>query len=226
MRAALCLLLVCLAFVGCAAGPNLSPFTPGTVPELTPDLSAALSHPRRCDPAPAKFELSRTFKYGCFCGEKWPAIEIPVGAPSKGMPPEQMEKLIAEYYGIEPIDDIDAACQAHDVCWLKSGFPWRKCNTQFIEMLAFIRIEFEQAIIRQGGDPKAYGQCAALAEDMRAATTFFMREETEPGSSSMVLNAILSPAAGAVLIGSIAQKLLTDAYPGAKDICKLPTKGS
>jgi hypothetical protein len=65
------------------------------------------------------------YKYGNFCGAGWP--NYPEGAT-----PQQN---IAMIDGIEPVDDIDRVCRAHDRCYFEYGADNSECDKMLAELL-------------------------------------------------------------------------------------------
>ncbi|NDY89836.1 hypothetical protein [Ideonella livida] len=63
-------------------------------------------------------EISTTWRYGQFCGKDHPALD-----PAQG-PLGQIRFLL----GLSPVDDVDRACQFHDICYVANGSPSRLCD--------------------------------------------------------------------------------------------------
>lgn len=102
------------------------------------------------------------WKYGCFCGEGFPAKFT----------------RIEDYYTIRPVDLIDEACRDHDVCWLTHGIGDRTCNDEFYDRIHYLHRnfrEFEQ------------NQCVSVTGDIRGAfLSIFVKDaydEDNPGAS-------------------------------------------
>jgi hypothetical protein len=72
-------------------------------------------------PAEEPDQAGRTesfWRYGHFCGRNYPSL------PDKLPVQEEVRRLL----GIAPVDDVDLACQFHDVCYAINGKPSRICD--------------------------------------------------------------------------------------------------
>lgn len=134
------------------------------IPPSSRALRKALAHAEVCsDPAPARVKVSPGFRYGCFCGAGYPGLAR--DQRPRDMTPRQREKLIARYYAVKPVDAIDAACQAHDVCWIWNGRHAVACNEAFGDTMRGLRREFKDA---------GRTRCATLALDMQMAASYVL----------------------------------------------------
>jgi hypothetical protein len=104
--------------------------------ELLPILTAK-AHARECK-QPVAAQPGPGFRYGCFCGAGYPDLIHPSGKNDSALHRSERVELAVEYYRIKPIDDIDEACQAHDVCWLMRGDGDARCNHLFRQDLGGI----------------------------------------------------------------------------------------
>ena len=132
------------------------------------------------NPEWAKHGISSDFKYGCFCGKDYPGYQHPSGKPESDLNRQERIELAAQYYATAPYDDLDAACQAHDVCWLLSGRSEFGCNEILVKSLDQLgqgwQGELAAMPIRWGSPEKAPYQfrCSNLASDVRLATSTVM----------------------------------------------------
>lgn len=74
-------------------------------------------------------DRSLDWRYGNFCGKGHPSISSTL---SKN---EQVQTLLS----IRPADDIDLACQLHDVCYAAEGKPTNVCDRALAENLSQLR---------------------------------------------------------------------------------------
>lgn len=82
-------------------------------------------------------QLGRTesyWRYGNFCGRKHPAIP-------EGLPVQEEVRLLLDR---PPVDDVDMACQFHDVCYAISGGPSRICDKVLGWNLTLLRPSISQ----------------------------------------------------------------------------------
>jgi hypothetical protein len=63
--------------------------------------------------------ISQLPVHGSFCGPGWPRT-LPA----------------AEFAALEPIDDVDAVCKAHDACYIERGYFEEECDEALIDALA------------------------------------------------------------------------------------------
>ena len=182
--------------------------------ELTPPssrmLRKALRHAETCgDPAPARVNVSPRFRYGCFCGAGYPGLAGETGERPKDMTPKEREKLIARYYAVKPVDALDAACRAHDVCWIWNGRHAVACNEAFENTMRRLRAAF-----REGGQDR----CAHLALDMQMAASYVLPSASWRDRAEKVLWSPVT-AVQAVLVQS---GVLGGSYPHADELCGNP----
>lgn len=71
--------------------------------------------------------------WGNFCGRDYPRVEA---ADDDG----RRAALLA----IEPADDIDRACQRHDLCYLQHGMHAYRCDTELARTMFTLRFDGEQ----------------------------------------------------------------------------------
>lgn len=108
----------------------------------------------------AKKNLTPKFKYGCFCGANHP---IPESLGKELEPHEQVEKLLE----IRPLDEIDAACQMHDICWALNGKEvW--CDDAFSNQLEVYLQEIKPLIGFWEVETEEW-RCSNLARDIKMA---------------------------------------------------------
>jgi hypothetical protein len=82
--------------------------------------------------------------WGSFCGRDYPRVEA---TDDQG----RRAALLA----IEPADDIDRACQRHDLCYIEHGMHARRCDTELTRTMYTLRFD--------GGQRRA---CARLADQI------------------------------------------------------------
>lgn len=127
-------------------------------------------------------KLGPDFTYGCFCGKGHPPIPI-----------DQNKLRLAEaYFGIIPLDEIDAACQMHDVCWILNGKEvW--CDDAFNAQIERFQQELKPLIGFWEIETPEW-RCANLARDiqMAANATFPSFSSDKLWGSTMVAFKILA----------------------------------
>jgi hypothetical protein len=107
----------------------------------------------------------------------------PSGKPVAQLTFAEQQELIAAYYAIQPYDEIDAACQAHDICWIMHRGPFESCNRQFSETLSYLREEFDRRSTPR--KPDITFRCANLSLDMDFATNTVMDQTTSSGEADV-----------------------------------------
>lgn len=98
-----------------------------------------------------------SWRYGNFCGQDHP--------PTSGTQQEQLAQLRA----IEPWDDIDRACQAHDICYVENRvsmvpfweFAWRREKIGYCDGL------LEERMAALSFEESAPPQCKAIQLEIR-----------------------------------------------------------
>jgi hypothetical protein len=218
-------LVLTLSLAGCTfpLKPLSEPTTPNTTPPLTAVLAEARANAVVCEsPAPALRVPKSSFRYGCFCGAGWPALDLkstPIAGESST---DRRERLIAKYYSIKPIDDIDAACQAHDVCWTFHDGPRAECNEQFGKTMNYMFELFSRAPSTL--TTSLSDRCRWLAADLGTAKDFFMesKDELGKGDPSLGLGRFLAFPSLLLILPSMAWGTVVDIYPAPNDRCMLP----
>jgi hypothetical protein len=127
-------------------------------------------------PAQAKENFDDDFRYGCFCGKKYPPIEHASKKEYKKLNRKEREALIVQYYAIKPYDDIDKLCQAHDICYLYQGKEAQVCNDTFYSELKNIQKSFKK---QEKDTNSKERRCRLLASDISTVfkTVFGMGED-------------------------------------------------
>ena len=126
-------------------------------------LSLGYLHATTCaNPAVADDNLTKKFRYGCFCGENYPEIQHPSKISYRGLDSKGRKELIELYREIEPYDDIDRACQEHDICFISHGRKAKECNEAIYTSLN----EIEEKFKRHADNNLTNEQCKNLAFDI------------------------------------------------------------
>jgi hypothetical protein len=177
-------------------------------------LRKARAHAEVCSqPAPARVNVSPAFRYGCFCGAGHPGFADASGRPPAQLDRRQREKLVARYYAVKPVDAIDAACQAHDVCWIWNGRRTVACNDAFADAMRRLRAAFKE-------DEKP--RCATLALDMQRAAEYVLPSVSWHDRAEKLL---LSPVT-AVEVLRVGASAFRDSYPHPDERCDYEKSGS
>jgi hypothetical protein len=210
--------LVVLGAVACSSQP---PIRPLLVPEMTDKLTAAKKHAVKCkDPVVAVPKFNEGFKYGCFCGKGWPAIALYSDVPVGDMSPNQRAELIEEYYRIKPVDDVDAVCQAHDVCWVMNG-PLIECNDKLQAETWAIGEAFDKARPRRPPDSLQV-RCRDLAWDISVAALYFMEGDSPTLKRPYgVGKVVVAPMMGGLAVVLLASRD-ANSYPTEVGLCNKP----
>jgi hypothetical protein len=206
-------ILVCCLLIGCASGPH-----PGQTliePIQGGSISAAKAEATECrEPAVPQRMPSPNFKYGCFCGAGHPNITAASGKSDSQLTVDERVELAHAFYRIRPIDDIDAACQAHDTCWLLNGEGRNECNRHFYRRIQYL----SSRLLRQSKDDSDSDyRCFVMAEDIGAAALAAMKDD----GRDPITGLIRYPFAGWFGIGTILLAVLGDKYPQSSDRCSL-----
>ena len=113
----------------------------------------------------------RFYQYGNFCGAGWPEY-----------PPENTpQQNVAFIETLQPVDDLDRACRAHDRCYFQFGADNPQCDAMFGEMLrdplggAAGELLFASPGAFLENDFSA--KCANLAAEMLIAVAQFKQED-------------------------------------------------
>ena len=124
-------------------------------------------------------KFTKTFAYGCFCGQNYPALEHPSKKHYTDMNQTQREELIVQYYAVKPYDDIDAVCLQHDICYLYKGEEAQVCNDSIYSSLRDLEKTFKSNY-RDNKRNKKQRRCKNLSSDMASVfkTIFTVTENT------------------------------------------------
>ena len=187
-------------------------------------LSSALfsqdTHPCQ-SPATASEDLTKSFRYGCFCGEDYPNIKHPSKKNYQELNSTQREELIELYEAIEPFDDIDETCKKHDICFIKHGKRAKVCNDTIYNNLNNLK----EAFSTQNGDFDKNMQCVNLVDDIASVFhTIFTPPDDEDSyfeKSILVMNGAITTASKVL---QVSIDLLSDAderYPSKGEKCNI-----
>jgi hypothetical protein len=180
-------------------------------------------------PEPAVFNVSPKFKYGCFCGKGHPGFtykEDHREIPDADLNEEQRTKLIARYLSVRPYDEIDAVCQAHDVCWIMHGREEPECNKAYRKKLQMIEWDLRELIwLRYRNNDHVdtpEWRCMNLASDMAFAGNIFAEKYANPAENevNVVKRGATWIIAGAYAINRLAVNPIID-YPSRVERCDL-----
>jgi hypothetical protein len=120
-------------------------------------------HATPCEnPAVADDNLSKSFHYGCFCGENYPEIKHSSKKNYKELNTTARQELIEQYQTVDAYDDIDEACKIHDICFIEHGKEARVCNDSIVEDLTTIKEKFA----KEADENITNAQCRDLAFDI------------------------------------------------------------
>ena len=109
----------------------------------------------------------RFYQYGNFCGPGWP--EYP--------PNNTAADNIAFIDAIEPVDDLDRACRAHDRCYWQFGADNPQCDEMFAALLRDPgATDYLYAMPNSFLENDYQAQCANLAAEMLTAVAQFKQE--------------------------------------------------
>lgn len=162
---------------GCATTSDRGSKTPSYL--AGEDVDRTVSAAATCEqPLVSKRIPKSTFKYGCFCGAGHPGLKHPSGKPEADLSDDERRELALSYMSRRPVDDIDGACQAHDVCWLLKGNGAANCNRDFIDRLDYLHGVFkkgDRALSPSETTPRA---CASMALDIQIATLHMMDDSS------------------------------------------------
>ncbi len=216
------LVLWSLLLAACTSVPTSPEAT--LVPQPSAVLNEALKGPKSCErPAVARQKVDPDFKYGCFCGKNHPDINLPSGRKFENLDEEERTNLIAKYYAILPVDDIDSACQSHDICWILNGRPEQECNESFRARLESLKTAWESRIGWFDTDTLEW-RCAAIALDMSFATLAIMEGVSNDLSSEVGLKAARLFSAPIVLLYATVMTIFEpfNSYPTEGEVCREP----
>jgi len=115
-------------------------------------------------PAVANDDLNKKFRYGCFCGKDYPTIEQLSKKSYRHLNQTERKEVIYQYQQIEPYDDIDKACQEHDICYIAHGKRAKVCNDTIYTTLNEIEEKFDS----MNENNVTHDQCKNLAFDIRS----------------------------------------------------------
>jgi len=120
-------------------------------------------HATPCDnPAVADDNLSKKFRYGCFCGESYPDIKHKSKKSYKVLNDQERQELIEQYKSIDAYDDVDEACKVHDICFIEHGKQAKVCNDSIVKSLTDIKDKFS----KEADDNVTNAQCRDLTFDI------------------------------------------------------------
>lgn len=170
----------------------------------------------------AKFNPSPSFKYGRFCGEGHPGLsEKLVESKNFQKNSETISKL---YFSYSPVDDIDAACQRHDVCWALNPKLKFACNEIFEEELDTIQKKFRLQIGFWGSASSRQGRCESLARDISFVSSAVMKASIQDDGLRVrhaIGKVVTFPIS--LIYSGLSLVFGWGSYPEAGDWCRLST---
>ena len=187
-------------------------------PALSKLLADAKTEAVPCrNPEKPEYKISKEWKYGCFCGKDHPNLSPDFNV---AFTPEQREHLMASYYRIKPYDDIDTACQEHDVCWIRFGKSEIECNDELDASLMDIRAQLRSRIGFFDTETTEF-RCAHMALDMAFSTLYFPGDSDDnvKSTSTKAARAVVSPIGFAYAIPYYLMSVFPDNYPRAGERC-------
>lgn len=158
------------------------------------------------------------FKYGRFCGANYPGLTHASGKDTCTLSETELLELARDYYRIRPIDDIDAACQNHDVCWLLNPNDKYQCNKNFKKTLDELRNKWERHAPQYTNTTQ--NRCASLAMDMSYAS--FLMENTSSNTTEeagLLLGKVVTAPFDVAYGGLFFLENLFDSYPLTNEVC-------
>lgn len=189
------------------------------------DVAAAVKAAQECPSPIWNPKPGPSMKYGCFCGGGYPGLKHKSGKAESGLSTAETRELALDYLRIRPVDDVDAACQAHDVCWLLRRDGHSACNNALDQRTKYLQKNFESKFswweIPRGKEAR----CARLALLIGFATIAVMKHRD--GDQSNVVGTWAARIVGAPLIvGAGGLVMLLRELPQPGERCDLlPTKG-
>jgi len=173
------------------------------------------------EPAYANHKVLSDFKYGRFCGKGWPKYNEYFETDKNKRNEQEKIRVVRNLYSVKPIDDIDEACQEHDVCWTVNENSKLECNNRLHDQLEILKSKF----YKQVGffNSKTYQwRCAQLATDMAYATGLFesTSDDKESLATSKITRVVASPI-DAMYLGTHVEGNLHDLYPHSDERCSV-----
>jgi hypothetical protein len=182
-------------------------------PEPTQAMLLSESNATVCEnPAFPTTKFTKTFTYGCFCGQDYPALEHPSKKHYTEMNQTQRDELIVQYYAIKSYDSIDAVCFQHDICYLYNTNEEQICNDTIYSSLRDLEKKFRKNY-RNNKENKEQRRCKNLSSDMASVfkTLFTVTEDTSLARKGAFT--INTP------ITVISKLLRNSSYPKKDEIC-------
>ncbi len=145
------------------------------------------------------------YRYGTFCGPGVPDLTGVSGAPAR----------LAAITALAPVDDIDRACKAHDVCYEKFGHDRLACDGVIVALTTSWNLRpFE-------GNEYESGACVNQAHEI--ANAFVYGKEGGANAEEIAARAQLKESLGGMVVASGALLLLNARYgfPTAPGQCAL-----
>ena len=206
MRKRLCVVLVG-AWLGACAYPLL-PKEEVTPPDLEIFRVARSSATTCANPAQPRVEERERFTYGCFCGANYPDF---ASHDLSTLSKEELLAIVSRYYTVLPWDDLDAQCQAHDICYVYHREARRSCDEAFQSAVLQLakgflwesRIRRQKAELRHAVNPLA-ARCSDLAYLLLTAEMFFKGKSNDPSyelKAEIVNYTMIGPILGFAVIG-------------------------
>ena len=127
-------------------------------------------------PMVANEDISKSFKYGCFCGKNYPKIYNTTTQDVRNLDKKQRVDIIESYFSVKPYDEIDAVCKQHDLCYLYQGRKAKICNDTIYDELHILIDQFKDD--NQTIENK---QCQNLSDDIASVfkTIFASSDDKE-----------------------------------------------
>lgn len=201
-------------FAGCAGLPEEA-----TRPLPSANFTLARESAVMCaEPQRPRLQDTSQFKYGCFCGKAHPHFAPDASEAAAAFGEAKLAVHIARYYAVKPYDDLDAACQDHDICYVMHGRSRRSCDEAFSRRMRILWSEFQDEDVQSHRNPKSRslvnpmaGRCSSIAMHLTLAEYFF-EGQSESQSYEVVAGAI-NLLTGGLAIPLAAAILPLSAYP-------------
>lgn len=159
-----------------------------------------------------KKKITPSFTYGCFCGKGYPDLQLPGNAYEKESKEEARVRLAALYFGVKPVDEIDAACQRHDICYILNGGAEFWCDATLNDELSSYQTDLD-ALISTFEINTPEWRCQILARDIdMAALSLFPSgsKQSLMGTSMQIVKIIGAPITALYLMTTVGA---WDTYP-------------
>ncbi len=164
-------------------------------------------------------ETDLLYKYGEFCGPGVP--DLPAASTASALTSDgQMSVRLRTLLSMQPVDDIDAACRAHDICYELFGHDNDGCDKMMAELAELSPLGEESTSDTSDPSYTLEQQCILQSFEVGNTVAYYKRRKSDREAQTM--QTVLLPMVG-ILAGVDATVRMSGValwgYPDAPGQC-------